>query len=632
MNETNNNPTYPENEPLRYFVPGELIVAVEHPEEFSQDVFVNDLISLLENGDTASLLLTELQRLGISKEEEDIVRAAKDDAARYYSRNRARVRTVLDESKPFVGGRGTSFVRLKLENIDDEALIYLAGELELRANPPEEETQGVVGMSLAKPQEGEQKVVGVSLNWLWSSAPDNTTVGGPGSLPVSPEPCSPDEEDDYEFGVWEPDFKPDVVNPNPTVQPGKPDRKALENRLDPERQDFCPSEVAILDTIPLPETLDAWAEPEEHDKPDNGYLKRLIEHLKSNSGSLHYYEGSSRSEDAVFNETDHPYHSKGSRYNMSDHGLFIAGIIHKIAPQAKIHMIEVLNEYAVGSSAALIWGLQQIIDCCKRDTWLIINSSLTISFSCDAIRVVVEEKQRPDPTPIEEFLCLLEHLDRSSVEFSLSSPIEKKYDEVKNSFLSAISVAAAGNDNPAEIDGQPPPPSRVMARFPAAYGSVIGVGALTREGEIARYSNKPDDPEPEGFYVFGGNVDGKNADDKWIASKTDGILGVYTYKTYPKVEMNTSPEGETGTSSEGETNTSGWARWAGTSFASAVATGILAQICQKGAIPLTDPEAIIKLLRDVAEEKVIGGHVIPVGQGKRGRNPDKETISPDSTS
>jgi hypothetical protein len=35
-------------------------------------------------------------------------------------------------------------------------------------------------------------------------------------------------------------------------------------------------------------------------------------------------------------------------YRMTDHGLFVAGIIHTIAPQAELHLIEVLNPYGVG--------------------------------------------------------------------------------------------------------------------------------------------------------------------------------------------------------------------------------------------------------------------------------------------
>jgi len=30
---------------------------------------------------------------------------------------------------------------------------------------------------------------------------------------------------------------------------------------------------------------------------------------------------------------------------MADHGLFVAGIIHSIAPQASLHLIRVLNDF-----------------------------------------------------------------------------------------------------------------------------------------------------------------------------------------------------------------------------------------------------------------------------------------------
>ena len=43
------------------------------------------------------------------------------------------------------------------------------------------------------------------------------------------------------------------------------------------------------------------------------------------------------------------YHLNQHEYPMPDHGLFVAGIIHSIAPKAQIHLIEGLNTYGVGT-------------------------------------------------------------------------------------------------------------------------------------------------------------------------------------------------------------------------------------------------------------------------------------------
>lgn len=595
-------PEHEEDEPLRYFVPGELIVEVKYTEKFSLDKFVGNPV--FEPG--AFNLLYERLR-DFANDDLPILEAAQAGAVAISVSDEWV--TTLENPKPFVEIKGEppyvhSYVRLKFESLardgtvnkvnTNETLIYLAGELELRAKDP-------------KLQQGEtQTISGVCLNWLWGSAPDNQTSGGPGSLPVKPDLFPPDKEDEDQFYVWADSFRPPALKRNSGAQEGKPDRKALKERLALDREDCCPSEVIILDTIPPRETLRTWT------TLSNERLKELLQHLHfdvESEETLEYYE--QKAEDDAFNfDSEHPYAIKDHHYDMSDHGLFIAGIIHRIAPKAKIRMIEVLNQYGVGSSRALIWGLQKILDCCNRSTWLIVNSSLTIGFSYEVAKAIAEQKKgNPNPSDVEKFIHLLERL-REREPFCISSPIEQAYREVITSFNNAISVAAAGNDNPADKDGQPGPSSRTRARFPAAYESVIGVGALTRKAEPARYSNKPDDPESDGFYVFGGDVDKRKdnkKDGKWIAKNADGILGLYTYDTYP----------------DGTDNTSGWARWAGTSFASAVATGILAQICVQDGTQLKDREAIKQLLRDVAEEVEIGGHVIPVGQGGRGLDPDK---------
>jgi hypothetical protein len=83
-------------------------------------------------------------------------------------------------------------------------------------------------------------------------------------------------------------------------------------------------------------------------------------------------------------------------------------------------------------------------------------------------------------------------------------------------------VAAAGNEARVSDGGSV---FRPAARFPAAYGPVIGVGALPKESPAggtfrkASYSNRSDAPPLEGYATLGGEPgEGK------------GILGVYISK------------------------------------------------------------------------------------------------------
>jgi hypothetical protein len=602
MNEGDVGSGQEENKPLRYFVPGELIVAVKHTGSLPKTWFMRNPMFFIEQEETADLLLQAFINQGMPDDKLGFVKDAKIEAEGYL-RDKEWVTNALDESEPFVEGEDISFVRLRIEKLAidgsnnepnaNETLIYLAGELELRAKSQPDRQKGPT-------------VASVSLNWLWSSAPDNGTTGGPGSLPVPPDPTSFNPGNEFGFDTWEAGAGAAVLKvPQPPHAQQR--RGELKIKLS-ERPTFCPVEVVILDTIPPEDALTKWrgrAGVEMSTELRNAELSDLIAHLEEGK---HRYEGNPASAvDVVFKwpTPDDIYHIKDQPYDMSDHGLFIASIVHRIAPHAKIRLIEVLNKYAVGSTRALIWGLQQVIKSCGQGTLLIINASLTIGFPSDPATAAVKKGKRP--TDVETFISLLEELDGKYLQalninlpptamrlkFSLASTVEDMYQKVEGAFPNVVSVAAAGNDNPDMADGSFL--NRREARRPAVFGNVIGVGALTRTGEIARYSNQPDDPAPQGFYAFGGDVsdDEPQIDGKWIAHRKNGILGLYTHSSYA---------GDPSAS-----NNSGWARWAGTSFAAAVVTGVLAQ---------TYPPPLVEFLRGVAEEKRDEGHVLPVRQGK----------------
>lgn len=70
---------------------------------------------------------------------------------------------------------------------------------------------------------------------------------------------------------------------------------------------------------------------------------------------------------------------------MSDHGLFIAGIVHTYAPQANIYLVEVLNAYGVGSTDTIVRAISSYITQNMRNNFssgsaLIVNCSLCIGF------------------------------------------------------------------------------------------------------------------------------------------------------------------------------------------------------------------------------------------------------------
>ncbi|HSS98846.1 MAG TPA: S8 family serine peptidase, partial [Terriglobales bacterium] len=149
-------------------------------------------------------------------------------------------------------------------------------------------------------------------------------------------------------------------------------------------------------------------------------------------------------------------------------------------------------------------------------------------------------------------------------------------------------VAAAGNDHQ-----QGPRP---IARYPAAIKQVIGVSALSERGRdiltSASYSDAADEPQNDGFAVFGGSVDLANRK----LTSTDpkkGMLGLY-YVDIPTAS---------GASSTPSSSTGYLAYWAGTSFAAPIITGALAVLRARG----MNRGQAIEFLKNLYGKKTVDG-------------------------
>jgi subtilisin family serine protease len=242
----------------------------------------------------------------------------------------------------------------------------------------------------------------------------------------------------------------------------------------------------------------------------------------------------------------------GHRHYMPDHGLFVAGIIHTLAPKAELHLYEVLNPYGVGCVLTIVKGLLQALDLPRP---LIVNCSLVLDLPDN-------EEEEPDfPSEFIRNQQLMEYLQR---------PLQDAFDLL--ALEGAVVVAAAGNDaqpGPGPESVQLRPRARVPARFP----NVIGVGALPKgkptrgkSPQPASYSNLADDPTDRGYVVLGGE-DAAN----------QGIVGVYL-NPYPQYR-DPIPADKKKIKAERFKyipNQTGWAEWAGTSFATPVLSGLLA--------------------------------------------------------
>ncbi len=271
-------------------------------------------------------------------------------------------------------------------------------------------------------------------------------------------------------------------------------------------------------------------------------------------------------------------------FPLEDHGLFIAGIIRDLAPEANIECIRVLNDFGVGDFLTLHTALNQISDRMSNGDLqgkpVVINLSLVILPPADDIPAEVP----PD--------ILMRTQDR------LYSIMQCLADQ------GAVFIAAAGNDSDPRMNVSE---KRFGARYPAALASdqhamqaMIPVGAVNRVGHAAKYSNYPGS---YGIATYGGDLP---KPDPWLPSAMDhvaahvdtndidALCGVYTAEQYPALSKN-DPEYRVA-------NSQAWAYWSGTSFATPIITALAARVLQ-GHDPMSID--VRKVILDAAMDEVM---------------------------
>ncbi len=123
-------------------------------------------------------------------------------------------------------------------------------------------------------------------------------------------------------------------------------------------------------------------------------------------------------------------------------------------------------------------------------------------------------------------------------------------------------VAAVGNDSTSRAAvGQ----ARLGARLPASYDTLLGVAGVRGDPSLAARSSNAGDPLELGSDVaaFSGDVDRRDEPE-------EGVMGVYAS---PRM-----PGDRTGQSVFPRLNRTGWARWSGTSFSTALVSGLAANV------------------------------------------------------
>ncbi len=559
--------------PIQYFLPGQVLLQVSHPDNLSADEVAEAMGKFLnpqsdkaipakaqvnarqvrhtntakhsEEGDSwrnrlqppDSKSMTRIPSTARSGIVSSIVPSIMRDAEKHHTNNAALIEVLLSSYKESEG---------KAIPIDEDKRITLDS---------------------------------VSPNWIMSAAYHGCATGGPGGWPVQAhEP----EGDDWKF------YKAQDQN-------GVASNELLS------KGHGAGVHVVILDTAPTRHALETAYEEWHWGHP---LIERL---LKTKDDPLHLYPA----DNADLSLTAE-LSLLGHRYWMRDHGLFVAGIIHSIAPKATLHLYETLNPYGVASIENIAISLVKILADKEIKRPLIINCSFMLGIPVGG---VLDEDFPPEIRNQAGFLDYLIKTPRELFEWVVQQ------NEV-------YVIAAAGNDgehNNSSILIR----KRPSTRYPAAFKGVWGVGALPKNDALqngsyraATYSNLADNTvPPEGYVTLGGEPGvGRGVLGVYIgdfpAFKAKGcfsilwqLLGLNIPRPgrLPKWFRALMPE-----DIEYKRNTTGWAWWAGTSFATPIVTGKVA------ADYSVNPGDVTQILADASRQSVVANPAgsLPTREGE----------------
>jgi hypothetical protein len=314
----------------------------------------------------------------------------------------------------------------------------------------------------------------------------------------------------------------------------------------------------------------------------------------------------------------------GEHYPMliPDHGLFIAGIVRDIAPNARIECVRVLNSLCVGDLEKVTHALERIYNrMIDQDSDLfvkkaVINMSLVIPRAKDVELVFPGQiKLKTDDFDIipADLLLVIRALQQAG----------------------AVIVASAGNEGD---DREMPNATRPSALYPAALGkqltNVIAVGAATVNDAATSYSCYPgsypddnattSDHDPTyrafGLATWGGEV--PNADlgevvppkpgDAGSNNPTvtirDAPRGIYSSTEFPPLSAVPADPPEQYYTARYE---NAWAYWIGTSFASPIVSAVVARILELDPAVAHDGTIYNRLVSLSSGRKVIWNRLPP---------------------
>jgi hypothetical protein len=271
-------------------------------------------------------------------------------------------------------------------------------------------------------------------------------------------------------------------------------------------------------------------------------------------------------------------------YRMPDHGLFIADLIHQIAPGARISVYRAVADAGSSSMEAITAAVNHAV-VQANGAPLVLNFSFGIGPELRLTNTLVQNalriagggdvwKAQIDDYAVQRAAFVIRNPGASRRDDDLANADilalllgGNKDDKTFASYFAAVddamgvygldnvlAIAASGNDSCRKAAL----PRVFGPRLPAAIEGIIGVSAHDRAAKaLADFSNDDDFfGDDDGTSAFGGEAkDGLT---------TDGLIGLFVSPDLPP--------GNRGGNSHGR------AMWSGTSFAAPIVTGIAARL------------------------------------------------------
>lgn len=426
-----------------YFVPGEMVFQVEHP-----DATIND--------DSNKLVLQALRTFLTSDANFAKISDGPYKALSENWRNNiippedgTQVITfsATETAKPF------SLVPVAIRAGQDVLAMLNDAVLELSAGP--------VNM------EENFSLVSVSPNWVSSGLHHGGGTGGPGSWPKeAPKPTQ--NEIAFRFG------------------------QNSIHKLDVHKNSLAGKviHVAILDTVPT-NTVTARAmdilgqlRPAALAQPNSP--EALMQFVFGGNLTIHAIRPGNATFANLAALTPPPFH-----YPIPDHGTFVAGIIRSITTTANIHLHQVLNEYGIGTLTSVSQGLYEAVNSWAKDkAALIINCSFMFDTNLPAIVDLLR-----DPVTTQVLTRSMRDVfawatNRSNVVVVAAAGNDaqvnsRHYARFPAAFKKVLGVGALPKGNPVNAMGR---------YIPASYSNFA-------------YSAPDNELPEDGFMVFGGELD-----------------------------------------------------------------------------------------------------------------------------